>query len=426
MNGNVLYFLLLAFIGFANALPLPLSGSTMALWLSEAGYSKQAIGTFALFSLPFAFKLLWVPLLDYKSLPGFKNSPRKGWLLFALTGMSLSLCAIGMAGSPAFLALALFSLSVFTGCLYMTGLSYELESIPDSAYGVGSSFVVGGYRIGLLTAGAGALGLVLLLDWQEMYLCMAGLIALGAAAIAIAPEPYRSKETLARKLSERSQTHSIWHLYWQELLQGPLKALMCRSDWLAILFLILTFKLGDQLSKTMEGPFYLSLGFTKAELALASKIWGFGATMAGALLAGFYLRKREPFQTAISAGILHAATLSCNVLIALMGKYLPLLYLASALENLTGGMAMSALIFLIWKITDKRYAAQQYALLFSLFSLKGTVIACLGGHLAALLPWPLFFAVSSLTGILGLLAVSQKRSEPATGAVALQVDGKIH
>lgn len=394
-------YLILAFIGFANALPLPLTGSTLSLRLTEAGFGKEAIGLFALLGIPFSFKLLWTPLLDLVAPPIFPSCTRKGWTLTALLGMVFSLLSMGFFPPDSHLwifASSVFCLSLFTGCLYMSGLSYELESVPDNAYGKGSAWVVGGYRIGLLFAGATALYLALLFDWNWMFFAMATALALGSSLILFTPEPYRSREILQEKRSKVPST------FFKEIFVEPCRNFFQRNDWIYLLGLLFTIKLGDQFSKTMEGPFYLSLGFNKADLALASKLWGFGATLLGAVLAGFYLRNRQPMKAALFTGMIHALAIGLNSLFVFTGKSYLLLYTTAALENLTGGLAMTAFIFLLWSICDKRFAKMQYALLWSLFSLKGHLFACIGAHIAAHTSWTPFFLFASLMGF-GSLAL---------------------
>ena len=64
-------------MGFASGLPLAMSGSTLATWMTKAGVNIKTIGLFALVSLPYSFKFLWAPLLDRFSLPFLGR--RRGW-----------------------------------------------------------------------------------------------------------------------------------------------------------------------------------------------------------------------------------------------------------------------------------------------------------------------------------------------------------
>lgn len=293
----------------------------------------------------------------------------------------------------------------------MVGLHYELESLDRPEYAAGSSLVHGGYRVGLLAAGALALYLAYIWNWSIMFYIMAGIMGLGGLIIMFSPEPKHSAKVLEEKELLRRNYGSAWALFKEEVILAPCRSFFSKTDWALILMLLFSFKIGDQLSKNLEGPFYLSLGFNKADLALASKIWGFGATLAGALLAGLYLRKRSGLHAAVYLGLLHAATISLNLSLYFVGKSYPLLYLTSALENFTAGLAMSGFIFMLWRIVVPKYAAIQYALLWSFFSFKGHLFNFLGGQLAALTSWGLFFFLSSFSGILFLLPLLFKVKE---------------
>src|SRR5690348_157907 len=68
--------------GFVAGLPLPLSGFTFRLWLSEGGVSLAAIGLTANIGLAYSLKFLWAPVLDGAP-PGLLAGlgRRRGWLM---------------------------------------------------------------------------------------------------------------------------------------------------------------------------------------------------------------------------------------------------------------------------------------------------------------------------------------------------------
>ena len=74
---------LMAAYGFVAGLPLPLSGFTFRLWLSEGGVSLAVIGLTANIGLAYSLKFLWAPLLDNAPPPGplSRFGRRRGWLL---------------------------------------------------------------------------------------------------------------------------------------------------------------------------------------------------------------------------------------------------------------------------------------------------------------------------------------------------------
>ena len=55
---------IMAAYGFVAGLPLPLSGFTFRLWLSEGGVSLALIGLTANIGLAYSLKFLWSPVLD--------------------------------------------------------------------------------------------------------------------------------------------------------------------------------------------------------------------------------------------------------------------------------------------------------------------------------------------------------------------------
>ena len=56
--------LVIMFLGFSSGLPLALSGSTLLVWMTEAGVNLGTIGLFALVGTPYTIKFLWAPLID--------------------------------------------------------------------------------------------------------------------------------------------------------------------------------------------------------------------------------------------------------------------------------------------------------------------------------------------------------------------------
>jgi len=61
--------LIVLFLGFSAGLPLALSGSTLLVWMREAGVDLGTIGLFALVGTPYTIKFLWAPLIDALDAP---------------------------------------------------------------------------------------------------------------------------------------------------------------------------------------------------------------------------------------------------------------------------------------------------------------------------------------------------------------------
>src|SRR6266542_633218 len=89
--------LIVMFLGFSSGLPLALSGSTLLVWMREAGVDLGTIGLFALVGTPYTIKFLWAPLVDALDVPILSTllGRRRGWLIFS---QLLLMAAIGLLG----------------------------------------------------------------------------------------------------------------------------------------------------------------------------------------------------------------------------------------------------------------------------------------------------------------------------------------
>src|SRR2546430_11547808 len=77
--------LIVMFLGFSSGLPLALSGSTLLVWMREAGVDLGTIGLFSLVGTPYTIKFLWAPVVDALDAPILSRllGRRRGWLVFA-------------------------------------------------------------------------------------------------------------------------------------------------------------------------------------------------------------------------------------------------------------------------------------------------------------------------------------------------------
>src|SRR3954469_10522485 len=77
--------LVVLFLGFSAGLPLALSGSTLLVWMREAGVDLGIIGLFALVGTPYTIKWVWAPVIDAVDAPVLARifGRRRGWLLFS-------------------------------------------------------------------------------------------------------------------------------------------------------------------------------------------------------------------------------------------------------------------------------------------------------------------------------------------------------
>src|SRR5215210_7650116 len=77
--------LIVLLLGFSSGLPLALSGSTLLVWMREAGIDLGTIGLFALVGTPYTIKFLWAPVVDALDVPLLSHwlGRRRGWLVLS-------------------------------------------------------------------------------------------------------------------------------------------------------------------------------------------------------------------------------------------------------------------------------------------------------------------------------------------------------
>ena len=387
-------------LGVASGLPLLLTFSTLSAWLATAGISRSAIGAFALVGTPYAFKFLWSPLID-RIPPPIPIGRRRGWGVAIQLGLIAAIIGLGCCDPKRDLHLvgALAILVAFLSASQDIVIdAYRVEILSEEQQGPGAGMIQTGYRIGMLLAGAGALIIAGSVGWFTAYLAMAVLLALAMLVFLFAPEP--------ASIGPAAHTLKGWDAFYDWLTTaviGPFADFMRRPLWLAILIFVLGYKLGESMAGVMAMPLYISLGFSLKEIAAVSKLFGFFATITGALIGGILTTKLGVMRALILCGLLQSAGNLFYVLQAVGGHRLDYLALCVAAENLTGAMAGSALVAFLSDLCSPEFTATQYALLSSLSAVGRTMVASSGGILADNLGWVRFFLVTTVATLPALL-----------------------
>lgn len=396
MFGSRRIFLLLL-LGFASGLPLALTGATLQAWLAVEGIDIRTIGWFALVGQPYVYKFLWAPLMDRYRLPFLGR--RRGWL--ALTQVLL-LVSIGIMGgiSPREAPLVLAALAVVVAFLSASQDivfdAFRADSLRAEERGAGAAVSVLGYRIAMLVSGGLALILVdNWLTWEQTFFLMAALMLVGLAATWAAEEP-ATPPSAPRTLAEA--------------IREPLGEYFARPAAIALLVLIILYKLGDAFAGTLTTAFLLrGAGFSLTEVGLVNKWLGVGATILGALAGGALMAKLRLYRSLLLFGVLQALTNLGFMLLAIAGKSYPLMITVIAAENLCGGMGTAAFVALLMAMCDRRFSATQYALLSALASLGRVYVGPAAGALAAQFGWTTFFFFTFVVALPGLVMLWWQR-----------------
>lgn len=430
--------LVIALLGFSSGLPLALTFSTLSFWLKEEGLTNTTIGLFASVSTPYALKFLWAPVVDRAPLPLLTRTfgRRRGWIVATQLALIASIVGLGLtrpgvdAWMTAFMAVVV---AFFSATQDIVIDAYRVDVLEQRRQAAGAAAIVFGYRMGMLASGAGALFLATHLTWLQVYAVMAALLAVGIAAVLVAPEPARRDTPEARErerrvrdyLSERPQlagrtaAAAAW-LYGAVV--APFTDFMKRRGWVAVLLFVTFYKFGDALAGVMTNPFLLELGFSKTEIATVVKTYGLVATLLGAAAGGSLMNGVGLVRGLWICGILQMVSNLTFAVQAFAGHDLAMLTITIGLENFASGMGTAAFVGYLSSLCNVAYTATQYALLTSFMSAARTWLSSSGGWLADRMSWPEFFVLTTIAAIPGLVLLAwisrHGRSNAADGPVA--------
>ncbi|MCP3942303.1 MAG: AmpG family muropeptide MFS transporter [Desulfobacteraceae bacterium] len=199
------------FFGFSAGLPILLIFSSLSLWLREAGVGRSTVTFFSWAALGYSFKFVWAPLVDRMPIPFLTKvlGRRRSWILAAQIGVITAILWMAFTDP----ASGQHPLTTMAMAAVMLGFSSATQDIVIDAYRIESAHIdlqammastyVGGYRIGMLVAGAGTLFLAQLFGsgkghylfeaWRAAYCIMAAFMLVGVVTVIFVPEPVVNK-----------------------------------------------------------------------------------------------------------------------------------------------------------------------------------------------------------------------------------------
>ncbi len=375
-------------LGYSSGLPFLLIFSTQSAWLREAGVTHTAIGLMSYAALAFSFKFLWAPFIDEWDPPltGAWLGRRRGWMLWAQLGVAAGLIGLSF-GNPA------QSLAWNLGFAFLTAFAaasqdvtidgWRIDAAPSERQGMMSAVYQLGYRLAMLSAGAGAFYIADFASWRAAYLAMAALTVVGIAGCLLSPRLDNPKP--AKRLAFVEPLTELFSRYGATLVP--------------ILALVAIYRLPDFVSGVMANPLYIDLGFTKSDIATVSKLYGVWIGMAGAFGGGLVVARLGLMPALLIGGVAASASHLSLAWLASQGAQLPWLTLSVSVESFASGFAGAALIAYMSSLTSPAFAATQYALLSSLYALPGKLIGGLSGAMVDEFGYVRFFVATAMIGL---------------------------
>jgi PAT family beta-lactamase induction signal transducer AmpG len=359
--------------GFPPALHL----DVWPVYLRESGVDLDTIGRVSALSAAWALKVLWSPLVD-------RYGERQHWIAASLAGMAIALLVLAGLdpedGSRAiFVAIAVVCLASATQDIAIDAYSIGLVRPGDE--GPANAARVAAYRTALLVFGGGVLFLPRLVGWPATHELLA-VAALGLALFALLVPPRVPIPPAERR----------------DLL-GSFRGWRGRGALPAVLGFVLLFRLPDLAMGPMVAPFWVDGGIAREEIALVKSGIGFGATLLGAALGGFLVRRLGIGRSLWAAGVLAMLSNLGYAAAALAGGGRVPIFSASVIESLCSGVAAVGFMSFLMRICERAHAAVQYAALTSLGFLAGSLARGFSGVAAEQLGYAGFFAATALLAL---------------------------
>jgi PAT family beta-lactamase induction signal transducer AmpG len=273
----------------------------------------------------------------------------------------------------------------------------------------------------------------------------APIIALACVGAPVAATLVMQRE--AGSLEGDAAAEGVWDRLYVNLLE-PFAELVTRLRWglLPFLFFVLFYRYADGIWGALAYPFYLGapeknggLGYTLSEVSAASKVFGVFATMAGFALGGVLMKLIGKMPALLLGAVLAAGTNLLYADLALGGSatdafigatrisflFEPVVAFANLLspdgatstsdslgrllvviaaENLSVGIASVVFVAYLSSVVNKKYAAVQYAIFASVYTLVATLSRPILGELADERGFAFVFVLTAVLGLLGVAA----------------------
>lgn len=379
-------------LGFSSGLPMALVSSTLQAWFAAAGMSVLATGMLSLIGLPYAYRMLWAPIVDRWQI--FQIGKRRSWILsmqiILLIGFNgLAWCS--PLQTPHLMAIIAVLLAFFSATQDIAIDAHRTEYLLVTEHAMGASLAVFGYRLAMLISGGLALVIAHAVGWSITYHLMGLLMIPGMIVTFLSPEPSHPAVGIST---------------FRDTFVEPVKSLFAQRGIISLLLFIFFYKLGEAFTATTSGvmmPFLIQgLGFSLGTVGVVNKVVGVIALLAGGLMSGIVLLRWSLSKALLCFGIVQALTNIFFIVLAIAGKQLNLFVLAVISDNIAAGMGTTALVALMMRLVDKRYTATQFSILVSISALP----RIFSGPLAALFErWFGWTGLFELSFILALLFI---------------------
>jgi MFS transporter, PAT family, beta-lactamase induction signal transducer AmpG len=382
--------LAIAALAASSGFPNQLTEGALQAWLKDSGATNTTIGIMSYVALPYLLKFLWAPFVDRYPLPFLGR--RRGWILAMQVVLAAALAALALQDPRQ----SLLPVTVCAAAIVFFSATQDIAidawradiSLPEER-GPAAAATNFGYRLFAYLALAVALIVAEYFGWRAAFLLLAAGMLLFCIATVLAPAAHNTytPRTLAESVRE------------------PLRELLATPNAVALLAVVLLFKVGDAFANKLFTPFVMDVGFSKAEIGTLVKPLFTAGSLAGVALGGIFMVRLGLFRSMLAFGVLQALSNLLYCLLALSGKSYLIMALAVLIEHIAAAMGNIALVALIMALCDRRYSAFQYALLSALALLPRYSLGYPAGWIADHGGWYSYYVMSFVLALPGLAMV---------------------
>ncbi len=457
----------MSLLGFSAGLPLLLIFSTLSVWLVKAGVERSTVTLFSWAGFAYSFKFIWTPLIDQYKLPFIsKMGHRKSWLLISQILIIIFLIFTSLTDPSQnlyYTAIGIVCIAFASATQDIVIDAYRIESASIKNQGALSSMYLAGYRIAMITSGAGSLWLASYFGaeqynvntWKNVYQIMACLMLVGICATIFANEPnirknkdrgssfqfnflialiisvftfflsltyfpeiFSTKSLLLNTLGSAIQIilsfglsilvlnffTKIKFISYDKFSVAyilPIKDFFDRYKKIAIFILLLIglYRIADIVMGVMANIFYLEKGYQIEEIATYSKFFGLFATIIGGFIGGLYSVHKGVIPSLIVGAVIAAGSNLLFAWLAVSETNIAFLITVITFDNIASGFAGASFVVYLSSLTSIKFTATQYALFSSIMLFLPKLIAGYAGGMVDMIGYPFFFVLTAILGI---------------------------
>ena len=386
---------------FAEGFPYGFVSETLNLYLAFTHAKLATIGLVGAVGIIWTIKFLWAPLVD-------AVGTYRAWIGGALIVLALMIAAIGTvkpATTPFWIALGVLVIASATQDIAIDALAIRIT--PPELLGIVNSARVGAYRVAMIVAGGGVAILADRIGWSNA-ITLAGAVPLVILGVVLLFTPGESE------VREAHRNPLLGLIEWLK-----------RPGSLAMLAVILLYRLGDNALSSMIRPYWVARGFSATEVGNVTTTLGMICTILGAIAGGAFIARYGVYRSLLVLGIVQMLSNLAYAYVAFTNAGRMALYGSAVIETFCGGLGTAAFLSFLMLICDRDNAATEYAMFSALFAFGRTAAVALSGFIAQDLGFARYYALTAILAIPGLALLPLIRERVLDRSRAVLSGGSI-